>query len=86
MVKPPPRLFKIRLVLEPQPEGGWTITSPDIPELVTEADVPEDIEPNVRDALAALREHDAKRGLQLTAGLEEVGPGELTMETLVAAV
>ena len=31
-------LFKIPLVLEPQKEGGWTVTSPVLPELVTEVD------------------------------------------------
>lgn len=45
--------YRIRIQLDPQPEGGWTITSPDVPGLVTEADVPEEIEANVQDALGA---------------------------------
>ena len=31
-------LYKVPLVLEPQPEGGYTVTSPLLPELVTEGD------------------------------------------------
>jgi len=31
-------MMKIPLVLDPQKEGGWTITSPLVPELVTEID------------------------------------------------
>lgn len=29
---------KIPLALEPQPEGGYTVTSPLLPELITEGD------------------------------------------------
>lgn len=50
------RLFKLPLVLDPQPEGGWTITCPILPGLVTEADTWEEIEPNVSDALQAVIE------------------------------
>jgi antitoxin HicB len=50
------RLFKLPLVLDPQPEGGWTITCPVLPELITEADSLEEIEPNVSDALQAVIE------------------------------
>ena len=49
-------LYKLPLVLEPQPEGGWTITCPVLPELITEADTWEEIEPNVSDALQAVVE------------------------------
>jgi len=44
------------LVLEPQPEGGYTISCPLVPELVTEADTLDDVQPNVADALTALLE------------------------------
>ncbi len=49
-------VYKLPLVLEPQPEGGYTITCPLLPELVTEADSLDQIAPNVADALAALIE------------------------------
>lgn len=49
-------IYKIPLVLEPQPEGGYTITCPLLPNLITEADKLEDVIPNVSDALEALIE------------------------------
>ena len=49
-------IYKLPLVLEPQPEGGYTITCPLLPNLITEADTMEEVIPNVSDALAALIE------------------------------
>lgn len=51
-----PRSDKLPLLLEPQPEGGWTITCPILPGLVTEADAWDEIEPNVTDAFQAVLE------------------------------
>lgn len=48
--------YKLPIVLDPQPEGGWTITCPVLPELHTEADTWAEIEPNVTDALQAVIE------------------------------
>jgi antitoxin HicB len=48
--------YKIPLILAPQPEGGYTVTSPRLPELVTEGDSPEEALENVKDALAAVVE------------------------------
>ena len=48
--------YKVPLVLEPQPEGGYTVTSPLLPELVTEGDSLEEVLDNVKDALAAVIE------------------------------
>ena len=49
-------IYKLPLVLDPQPEGGWTITCPVLPELITEADTLAEIEPHVSDALQAVVE------------------------------
>ncbi len=49
-------LDKLPLVFEPQPEGGYTVTSPLLPELITEGDSIEDALENVSDALAAVLE------------------------------
>ena len=46
--------YKLPLILEPQPEGGFTVTSPLLPELLTGGDTLEDALENVRDALAAV--------------------------------
>ncbi len=48
--------YKIPLVLAPQPEGGYTVTSPLLPELVTEGGTAEEALENVKDALAAVVE------------------------------
>lgn len=48
-----PHLIKVPLVLAPQPEGGFTVTSPVLPEMITEGDTAEEALENVRDALAA---------------------------------
>jgi len=62
---------KVPLVFEPQPEGGFTVTSPLVPELVTEGDSVEDALENVRDALAALIEAYQEMGRTLPPNLLE---------------
>lgn len=49
-------LYNLPLVLTPQPEGGYTITSTLLPELVTEGDSLDEALANVRDALFAVIE------------------------------
>ena len=49
-------LLKCPLTLTPQPEGGFTVTSPLIPELVTEGDTVEEALDHVQDALGAVVE------------------------------
>jgi antitoxin HicB len=79
-------LYKIPLVLAPQPEGGFTVTSPLFPELVTEGDTAGEALENVQDALAAVIEtyQDLGRALPSSTRLaDETGP--LWLETLVVA-
>jgi antitoxin HicB len=45
--------YKVPFFLSPQPEGGFTITSLLLLELVTEGDMVDEALANVRDALAA---------------------------------
>jgi len=47
-------IYKLPLVLDPQPEGGFTVTCPVLPELITEGDTPQEALENVGDALSAL--------------------------------
>jgi len=49
-------LFKLPLVLEPQPEGGYTVTCPLLSELITEGDTVKEALANASDALAAILE------------------------------
>ncbi len=52
----PETLYKLPLVLAPQPEGGYTVTCPLLPELITEGDTAQEAINNVADALQALLE------------------------------
>ncbi len=49
-------MAKLPVLLEPQPEGGFTVTSSLLPELVTEGDTLEEALSNVQDALLAVVE------------------------------
>jgi antitoxin HicB len=69
--------YKLPLVFEPQPEGGYTVTSPLLPELITEGDSIADALENVRDALAAVIELYREFGRPLPSRLcaiEASGP------------
>ena len=48
--------YKVPLILTPQPEGGYTVTSPLLPELVTERNTLDDALENAKDAMAAVVE------------------------------
>jgi antitoxin HicB len=63
-------LCKVPLLLSPQPEGGFTVTSPLLPELVTEGDTLEEALSNVRDALAAVVEAYEDLGRPLPPNLQ----------------
>jgi antitoxin HicB len=79
-------LYKIPLVLEPQDGGGFTVTSPLLPELVTEGDSIEEVLANVQDALSAVIEAYQDLGRSLPSSLsisDEKSP--VWIETLVAA-
>ena len=62
--------YKIPLVLTPQPEGGYTVTSPLLPELVTEgASLDESLE-NVKDAFKAVMELYQELGRSLSENIQ----------------
>jgi len=64
-------LYKIPLVLTPQPEGGFTVTSPLLPELITEGDDLEELMENVRDALRTTLEIYEDLGKELPVSLRK---------------
>jgi antitoxin HicB len=77
-------LYRVPLVFTPQPEGGYTVTSPIVPELLTEGDTLEEAQANVRDAFAAVVELYADQGRSLPASIFLPVPGEVIWsETLV---
>jgi len=72
------------LIFAPQPEGGYTVTSPILPELITEGDSLEEALANVRDAFAAVAELYEEQGRKLPSGIELPASGELIWaDTLV---
>jgi antitoxin HicB len=78
-------LCKVPLVLTPQPEGGFTVTSPVLPELVTEGDTADEALSNARDALAAVIETYQDLGRTLPPGIvQSTDNGPVSLETLVA--
>ena len=79
-------LYKVPLVLTPQPEGGFTVTSPVLPELVTEGDTADEALTNARDALGAVIETYEDLGRALPSGIiQPTDNGPVWLETLVAS-
>ena len=77
--------YKIPLVLTPQVEGGYTVTSSLLPDLVTEGDSLSEALAYVRDALAAVVElyQDQGRPLPQAACISD-GQGPVRLETVVS--
>ncbi len=78
--------YKIPLTLSPQPEGGYTVTSPLLPEFLTEGDTVEEALENVRDALGAVIEvyEDTGRKLPTSAQVLNLSV-PLSFETVISA-
>lgn len=78
-------LYKIPLVLDPQPEGGYTVTCPQLPELITEGDSIEEAMENVRDALAAVVEIYEDEGRSFPSSIvQSSGSEAISFEFLLA--
>lgn len=77
--------YRVPLVLTPQEEGGYTVTSPLLPELVTEGDSVCDALDNAKDAFAAVIElyEDLGRPLPESTFLSSRDP--LFLEAVVSA-
>ncbi|MEY4910346.1 MAG: hypothetical protein RL761_9 [Pseudomonadota bacterium] len=45
------RAVKFAAIFEPQPEGGYTVTFPDIPEAITEGDTKDECQHNAQEVL-----------------------------------
>ena len=79
-------LYKVPIVLEPQPEGGYTATSPLLPELVTEGDSLDEALANVKDALLAVIEAYTELGKPLPRNAQIADPNSpVWLETVVTA-
>ncbi len=70
-------LYRVPLVFTPQPDGGFTVTSPVFPELVTEGDTLDEAYANVPDALAAVIELYTDQNQPLPTGVTLPAHGEV---------
>lgn len=78
--------YKVPLLFEPQPEGGFTVTSPLLPELVTEGETVADATENARDALASVIEIYRDLGKPLPSNLRIADPAAPVWAEMVVAV
>ena len=85
MVEQSKMIARIALVLEPQPEGGYTVTSPLLPELITEGDTVAEALANAEDAFAAVVEIYEDRGLPLPSSIYiNDANGPVSVEAIVS--
>jgi len=78
--------YKIRLELELNPgsDAVYTVTSPDVPGLVTEGSTPEEIFHNAQECLEGLLDVWAELGMALPPALQPIEPSTPTgIEMLV---
>jgi antitoxin HicB len=72
-----PMLYRVPLLFAPQPEGGFTVTCPALPELVSEGDTLAEAFANAQDALAAVIELYTDEGRPLPAGVALPAAGQV---------
>ncbi len=72
--------YRVPLHLEPQPEGGYTVTSPVLPELITEGDTVEECIAHARECFELVRDYYQDKGRELPAEL--LSPAEPTAVSL----
>jgi antitoxin HicB len=78
--------YKLPLILTPQPEGGYTVTSPMLPELITEGDTIDEALTNAKDALAAVVEIYEDQGRTLPPNAQVLDlTGPVWLETVITA-
>ena len=80
-------IAKIPLTLEPQPEGGYTVTSPLLPELITEGDTIAECLANAEDAFTVVLEiyEDEERPLPPSIRVDDP-EGTLSVEAVISVL
>jgi len=78
-------MFKLPLLFEPQSEGGYVVTCPLLPELITEGDTVQRALVNANDALEAIIEGFAYMNKPLPVALKPfLGDAPIWIETVLA--
>ena len=75
---PASHIFSV--ILEPQPEGGFTVLVPALPEVVTEGDTEGDALASAEEAIRAVLEYRIARGLEIPPD----APPEIRFVTVAA--
>lgn len=57
--------FSFSVVLEPQPDGGFTVSVPALPEVVTEGDTEDEALANAEEAIRAILAYRRDNGLAI---------------------
>lgn len=60
---------KVEVVFEPQPEGGFTVHSPELPGMVTEGETMEEATANAQEAISLYVESMRERGKDVPLGI-----------------
>ena len=77
-------IARIPLILEPQPEGGYTVTSPLLPELITEGDTIAECLVNAEGAFAVALEIYEDEERPLPSGIRvDDSEGTLSVDAVV---
>lgn len=76
-------IYKLPFLLEPQLEGGFTVTCPLLPELITEGDTVKEALANASDALTAIIEAYEDLVGSLPSALKQVTINEDKMKELL---
>ena len=79
-------MYRIPFVFTPQPEGGYTVTSPVLPELLTEGGTLEEAQRNVQDAFEAVVEIYTEQNRALPTGIALPAGEVVWSESLVGTV
>ena len=78
-------IAKIPLALDPQPEGGYTVTSPLTPELITEGDTISEAMANAAEAFEVVLEIYEDEGRSLPSAIYVDDPnGPLSVEAVLS--
>ncbi len=77
-----PLTAKVPVFIEPQPEGGYTVTSPLFPELLTEGDTIEEVLKNIQEVFGMVIETYEDMERPLPRGLFSEDPA-VTLEPTV---
>jgi len=64
------RSLEFTIVLEPQPDGGFTVSVPALPEVVTEGDTEAEALAAAREAIGAIIEYRRDHGIALPKDAE----------------